>query len=76
MKTTLRALLLVCLPFSALAEDLKNPDAFNSIQNQDERSIALFLEVSKVITSPRCVNCHPAGRPPAARRGQPSSAHE
>jgi hypothetical protein len=31
---------------------------------QSARSLALFREASKVITSPRCMNCHPAGERP------------
>jgi hypothetical protein len=76
MKTMLKALLLAWafLALPALAEDLKSPDAFNGIQNQDERSIAFFLEAGKVITSPRCVNCHPAGDRPL--QGKDSHLHQ
>jgi hypothetical protein len=76
MKTMLKALLFAFafMSFPALAEDLKSPDAFNGIQNQDERSIALFLEAGKVITSPRCVNCHPAGDRPL--QGKDSHLHQ
>jgi hypothetical protein len=61
-------------------ESLRGPDAFASIANSRDRSIALFTEAGKVLLHPRCVNCHPADdRPrqgigsrlhqPAARRG-------
>jgi hypothetical protein len=43
---------------------LKDPSAFASISNPSERSRALFLEAAKVITSPRCMNCHPSGDSP------------
>jgi hypothetical protein len=40
---------------------LRGPSAFANISNANARSVALFNEAAKVITSPRCVNCHPAG---------------
>jgi hypothetical protein len=36
--------------------------AFSTIADPQARSLALFAEASKVITSPRCLNCHPATR--------------
>ncbi len=51
----------------ALAQDrreLKPPDAFATIVDRGERSIALFMEAGKVLTHPRCVNCHPATERP------------
>jgi hypothetical protein len=38
---------------------LRSPEAFAAIKDKRERSIALFVEMSKVLMSPRCVNCHP-----------------
>lgn len=60
------ALLLISLAMiiTAGAADLKSPDAFSSIANEHARSLALFKEAGKVITHPRCVNCHPAGDRP------------
>jgi hypothetical protein len=43
---------------------LKAPAEFQSIANTADRSRAIFLEVAKVITHPRCMNCHPAGDRP------------
>lgn len=43
---------------------LKTPADFAGIQNPEERSRALFEEAGKVITHPRCVNCHPNGNRP------------
>lgn len=40
---------------------LKPPSAFSGIGNRDQRSLALFREMGKVIQSPRCLNCHPVG---------------
>ncbi|WP_374368859.1 hypothetical protein [Dongia sp.] len=44
--------------------DLKPVAAFQSIADETERSRALFTEAAKVITDPRCSNCHPATRLP------------
>lgn len=63
---------------------LRTPEAFDSIQDRTARSVALFDEMAKVITSPRCMNCHPADniprqgdemrihRPPMVRGGEAS----
>jgi len=44
--------------------DLRDVASFNSITDKKERSVALFSEAGKVITGPRCMNCHPATRRP------------
>ena len=49
---------------AARAEELRPPSAFAGIADPAERSRALFGEVAKVLTSPRCMNCHPAGGHP------------
>jgi hypothetical protein len=51
-------------PPSANAQTLRPPEAFAGIQDKQERSRALFLEASRVMLHPRCVNCHPAGDSP------------
>jgi hypothetical protein len=43
---------------------LKSPAAFQSIANQSERSRAMFDEIGKVLTHPRCMGCHPVGDHP------------
>jgi hypothetical protein len=43
---------------------LRPPSAFSSISDPGERSRAIFAEVAKVLTHPRCLNCHPAGDRP------------
>jgi len=43
---------------------LRPPETFAQIADQKERSLALFDEAAKVITDPRCLNCHPAGDRP------------
>jgi mono/diheme cytochrome c family protein len=39
--------------------DLKPASSFAGIADKDARSVALFEEMGKVLTHPRCVNCHP-----------------
>lgn len=46
------------------SRELKNVAEFQSISDETERSRALFTEAAKVITDPRCMNCHPATRMP------------
>jgi hypothetical protein len=54
---------------------LATPQSFANISDRAARSAALFTEAGKVLTSPRCVNCHPAGDRPlqgdAGRLHQP-----
>ncbi|MEM9797819.1 MAG: Isoquinoline 1-oxidoreductase subunit [Pseudomonadota bacterium] len=47
-----------------LATDLQGPEAFADIADDGERAAALFDEMAKVITHPRCMNCHPVGNSP------------
>lgn len=63
--TTLAAAgLLAGMSLSAAAEALKGPADFAGIADRAARSRALFAEAGKVIESPRCLNCHPAGERP------------
>jgi hypothetical protein len=39
---------------------LQPPSAFAAISDPAERSRAIFAEAAKVLTHPRCMNCHPA----------------
>ncbi|WP_135506455.1 Isoquinoline 1-oxidoreductase subunit [Roseovarius aestuariivivens] len=45
-------------------EGLRTPDAFDTIADDTERSVALFEEMLLVIEHPRCLNCHPVGDAP------------
>jgi streptomycin 6-kinase len=47
-------------PSAALA----TPESFDGINDTAARSAGLFTEAAKVLTSPRCLNCHPAGDRP------------
>ncbi|WP_291821298.1 Isoquinoline 1-oxidoreductase subunit [Marinobacter sp.] len=55
-------------------ETLKSPEAFKSISDKSKRSVALFNEMGKVITHPRCMNCHPKGDSPL--QGMNMQKHE
>lgn len=59
---------------AATASNLRSPDAFTDIADEQERSVALFEEAGKVIEHPRCVNCHPAGDSPL--QGEDGRLHE
>lgn len=48
---------------------LAAPESFAGIGDTAARSVALFTEAGKVLTSPRCVNCHPAGDRPLQTEG-------
>lgn len=51
---------------------LEPASTFEEIENERQRSLAFFLEAGKVITHPRCVNCHPAGDSPLqGEHGEP-----
>ncbi|WP_299806733.1 Isoquinoline 1-oxidoreductase subunit [Tardiphaga sp.] len=49
---------------AASANDLASPESFAKITDEAARSAAMFSELGRVLTSPRCVNCHPAGDRP------------
>ena len=44
--------------------ELRTVADFDGIRDRGARSKALFLEASRVLTHPRCINCHPAGDVP------------
>ena len=53
---------------------LQGPEAFESIVDPSDRAIAIFVEAGKVLSHPRCVNCHPAGEIPLTGRRWPSTS--
>jgi hypothetical protein len=59
---------------SAASSTLAAPESFASITDTDSRSAALFTELGKVLTHPRCINCHPAGDRP--RQGDVERLHQ
>ena len=56
------------------SDALASPDIFRSIDDTGARSAAIFTELGKVLTNPRCVNCHPAGDRP--RQGDERRLHQ
>ena len=86
MKIDLRTTLFVvavAIPANALTADavlnapsgsLASVESFSSIVDPAARSAAYFTELGKVLTSPRCLNCHPAGDRP--RQGDTSRLHQ
>jgi hypothetical protein len=56
------------------AGNLATPESFDAIGDTAARSAALFTEAGKVLTHPRCVNCHPAGDRP--RQGDVRRLHQ
>jgi hypothetical protein len=46
------------------AGTLRGVAEFNVIADRTDRSRALFVEASRVLLHPRCINCHPAGDVP------------
>jgi hypothetical protein len=84
MQSEVRFQVLVCavaLAMSALTgyavsqtatATLAAPESFASIDDAEKRSAALFTELGKVLTHPRCLNCHPASdRPRQGDNGRP-----
>jgi hypothetical protein len=55
-------------------DNLAPPESFGAIGDADARSVAIFTELGKVLTHPRCTNCHPAGDTP--RQGDERRQHQ
>ena len=67
--------MLAAYAVSDVAPDkLASPQSFDTIADPEARSAALFTELGKVLTHPRCVNCHPAGDHP--RQGEQGRLHQ
>ena len=56
------------------SDSLASVESFSSISDQETRSAAYFTELGKVLTHPRCLNCHPAGDRP--RQGDTARLHQ
>ena len=56
------------------SDQLASVESFSSIADPAARSAAIFTELGKVLTHPRCLNCHPAGDRP--RQGDTSRLHQ
>jgi hypothetical protein len=55
-------------------DHLASVESFASIGDTQARSAALFTELGKVLTHPRCLNCHPVSDYP--RQGDGSRLHQ
>lgn len=53
---------------------LRTVDEFDEIENESDRSVALFEEMFLVIESPRCMNCHPVNNTPL--QGEEMQPHQ
>ena len=68
----LKAVTVLALIFSVIAFmsfGFKNESAISNVKNEivnkdSVESVKAFMDVYKVLTSPRCMNCHPAGDVP------------
>jgi hypothetical protein len=58
----------------AALDALASVESFSSIDDTAARSAAIFTELGKVLTHPRCLNCHPAGDRP--RQGDMARLHQ
>jgi hypothetical protein len=67
------ALLLGGRPGAQEAGALRPAASFAGMQDERARSVALFTEAGKVLTHPRCMNCHPATSRPL--QGDDRHAH-
>jgi hypothetical protein len=56
------------------SKGLAAPESFDGIADINARSAAIFTELGKVLTHPRCTNCHPAGDVP--RQGDLQRLHQ
>lgn len=61
-------------PTPAASNELLAPAQFASIGDGALRSQAMFVEMSRVLTHARCVNCHPADDTP--RQGEVHAFHD
>ena len=81
MRITVLAALVALLTGTLMADavsdqsdSLATPESFAAIADPAARSAAMFAELGKVLTNPRCVNCHPAGDRP--RQGEQGRLHQ
>ena len=71
--TVLMSLLAAYATDGAGPDSLAPPESFTA-GDTAARSAAIFTELGKVLTHPRCVNCHPAGDRP--RQGDQGRLHQ
>jgi hypothetical protein len=74
LATALMSALTAYAIHAATSGSLAAPESFAAIDDAGARSAAMFTELGKVLTHPRCVNCHPAGDRP--RQGEQGRLHQ
>jgi hypothetical protein len=57
-----------------VSSNLASPGSFAGIGDEAAQSAAIFTELGRVLTNPRCTNCHPAGDRP--RQGDARRLHQ
>ena len=62
------------MPPPATPGELRAPASFAVISDRALRSQAMFTEIGRVLTHPRCVNCHPPDDSP--RQGELHAMHD
>jgi hypothetical protein len=62
------------MPAPAAPAELRTPASFDVIADPALRSQAVFAEIGRVLTHPRCVNCHPPDDSP--RQGELHAMHD
>lgn len=62
------------MPPPAAPGELRAPASFAVISDRAQRSQAMFTEIGRVLTHPRCVNCHPPDDSP--RQGDLHAMHD
>ena len=73
---TVVAIIVTVIVFTSFGftNNLTHSNANNAVVNKDSiESVKAFIEVYKVLMSPRCMNCHPAGEVPL--QGDDSHLH-
>jgi hypothetical protein len=60
-------------PQAVPSHELKPVSAFSGITDPEARAVALFLEAGRVVSHPRCTNCHPPDDRP--RQGMTQRLH-
>lgn len=61
-------------PEPVASDALRAPSQFAAIADRTQRSQAMFVEISRVLTHARCVNCHPPDDTP--RQGEAQAFHD
>lgn len=61
-------------PAKKTSKPLKSVEELSAMKDDEAKSLAAFAELRKVLTHPRCINCHPASERP--NQGEESHPHQ